>query len=403
MRQERTVQATIFEVFAQHDIGCELKAMSQWLDGQRGLISLVAGDLRRQGVRETGRRGLPAESVLRCALLKQQRQLSYEELAFHLEDSASFRAFARLPLAWTPKKSVLHHTIAAIRAATWEAVNQALLTSAKQDRLESGATVRLDSTVTEALMHEPSDSTLLWDTVRVMTRLLDCAEAPPGAPASRWRDRRRLAKKRARAIEYSRGQDKKRQLYRDLIAASQASQAELQVIAAGLAKITEPAVARWRAEVEHYLPLIARVISQTQRRVFDGEAVPASEKLVSLFEPHADIILKGGRQVQYGHKLNLATGKSGLILDVSSSKPAIPPTASASCRCSTAISPAPAPRRGRPPPMAAMPAAPTWLRPRPAASLMSPSTRSAASPLPTWSKALGSTAACATSAPASRR
>jgi transposase, IS5 family len=54
MRQERTIQATIFEVFAQHEIGCELKAMSQWLDGQRQLTSLVAGDLRRQGVRETG-------------------------------------------------------------------------------------------------------------------------------------------------------------------------------------------------------------------------------------------------------------------------------------------------------------------------------------------------------------
>src|SRR6516165_7087079 len=94
MRQERTVQGTIFEVFAQHEIGCELKVMSQWLDGQRELIGLVAGDLRRQRVRQTGRRGLPAESVLRCALLKQQRQLSYEELAFHLEDSASFRAFA---------------------------------------------------------------------------------------------------------------------------------------------------------------------------------------------------------------------------------------------------------------------------------------------------------------------
>src|SRR6516165_2557482 len=118
MRQELTVQATIFEVFAQHDIGCELKAMSQWLDGQRKLISLVAADLRQQEVRHTGRRGLPAESVLRCALLKQQRQLSYEELAFHLEDSASFRAFARLP-AWSPKKSGLHHTIAAIGAETW--------------------------------------------------------------------------------------------------------------------------------------------------------------------------------------------------------------------------------------------------------------------------------------------
>ena len=163
MRQERTVQATIFEVFAQHEIGCELKAISRWLEGQRPLASLVAGDLRRQGVRETGRRGLPAETVLRCALLKQQRQLSYEELAFHLEDSASFRAFARLSLAWSPKKSVLHQTISALRPQTWEAVNQALLASAQQEKLESGATVRIDSTVSAALMHQPSDSTLLWD------------------------------------------------------------------------------------------------------------------------------------------------------------------------------------------------------------------------------------------------
>ena len=220
MRQERTVQATIFEVFAQHEIGCELKAMSQWLDGQPALISLVAGDLRRQGVRETGRRGLPAESVLRCALLKQQRQLSYEELAFHLEDSASFRAFTRLPLGWSPKKSVLHQTIGALRAGTWEAINQALLASAKEDRLESGATVRLDSTVSAALMHEPSDSTLLWDAVRVMTRLLRRAQTLPGAPAVGWRDRRRLAKKRARAIEYNRGSDNKRRLYGELIAAA---------------------------------------------------------------------------------------------------------------------------------------------------------------------------------------
>ena len=312
MRQERTVQATIFEVFAQHEIGCELKAMSQWLDGQPELIGLVAGDLRRQGVRETGRRGLPAESVLRCALLKQQRQLSYEELAFHLEDSASFRAFARLALAWSPKKSVLHHTIAAIGAATWEAVNQALLASAKRDRLESGATVRLDSTVTAALMHQPSDSALLWDAVRVMTRLLCRADALPGVPAIWWRDRRRLAKKRARAIEYSRGRDKKRQLYRELIAAAQGSRAELQAVAAGLTQSAETAVKRWRAEVDHYLPLIARLIAQTQRRVFDGETVPAGEKLVSLFEPHADIIVKSLPLRRQGAVVRFSTATSSI-------------------------------------------------------------------------------------------
>jgi len=316
MRQERTVQATIFEVFARHEIGGELKAISQWLDRQRALMGLVAGDLRRDGLRETGRQGLPAEAVLRCALLKQQRQLSYEELAFHLEDSASFRAFARLPLAWSPKKSVLHQTICAIRPETWEAVNRALLASAQQDKLESGATVRIDSTVTAALMHEPSDSALLWDAVRVMTRLLRQAAGLPGAPALQWRDRRRLAKKRARAIEYSRGKDKRRQLYRELIAATRATQAALQDAVERLADLAGIAAMRWRARVDHYQPLIERILSQSERRVLDGLAVPAGEKLVSLFEPHAAIIVKGAGDVQYGHKLNLTTGKSGLILDV---------------------------------------------------------------------------------------
>src|SRR5207244_4910333 len=142
MRQERIIQATIFDVFAQHEIGRELKAISQWLDEHRALLSVVSGDLRRHKVQETGRHGLPAEAVLRCALLKQYRQLSYEELAFHLEDSASFRAFARLPLAWTPKKAVLQKTISAITAASWEAINRAVVSYAQQAQLENAAKVR---------------------------------------------------------------------------------------------------------------------------------------------------------------------------------------------------------------------------------------------------------------------
>jgi transposase, IS5 family len=312
MRQERTIQASIFDLFAQHEIGCELKAMSQWLDGQRQLLRLVAADLHRHGVKETGRHGLPAEAVLRCALLKQHRQLSYEELAFHLEDSASFRAFARLPVGWCPKKSVLHQTISAIQAASWEAINRALLTDARQEKLETGAMVRFDSTVSEALMHPPTDSSLLWDSVRVMVRLLRQASTLPGGAALTWRNHRRLAKRRAQAIQFSR-KPKKTKLYRELIAATRATVASLRQAARQLAVSIKAEF--WRVEVEHYLPLVERIIDQSERRVLAGEAVPAAEKLVSLFEPHADIIVKGGRDVQYGHKLNLATGKSGLILD----------------------------------------------------------------------------------------
>src|SRR5215831_375363 len=249
MSQERTIQATIFEVFAGHQIGCELKVISDWLDGQRALLSLVASDLRRDGLRPTGRQGLPAETVLRCALLKQQRQLSYEELAFHLEDSASFRAFARLPLAWSPKKSVLQRTISAIGSETWEAVNRAVVASGKQEKLETGAVVRIDSTVTAALMHHPSDSALLWDAVRVMSRLLRQAAKLPGAAAIRWHDRRRLAKRCAVDIQYSRGKDTRCRLYRKLIAATHATRAALQRAATRLS---------------------ARILDQSERRVLHG-------------------------------------------------------------------------------------------------------------------------------------
>jgi IS5 family transposase len=65
------------------------------------------------------------------------------------------------------------------------------------------------------------------------------------------------------------------------------------------------AAALWQAEFRHYRPLIERIVAQTERRVFQGETVAATEKIVGLFEPHADIIVKGGREVQYGHKLNM--------------------------------------------------------------------------------------------------
>jgi transposase, IS5 family len=145
-------------------------------------------------------------------------------------------------------------------------------------------------------------------------RLLEQASALPGGEAVPWRNHRRLAKKRALAIQHARGKASKTKLYRELIAATEATVTSLRRAARQLPLGIE--VELWRAEVEHYLPLIERVIDQSKRRVLAGEAVPAAEKVVSLFEPHADIIVKGGRDVQYGHKLNLTTGKSGLILDV---------------------------------------------------------------------------------------
>jgi IS5 family transposase len=102
-----------------------------------------------------------------------------------------------------------------------------------------------------------------------------------------------------------------------LIKLAQATLAYADQAATLLWQASDPmAAALWQAEFRHYRPLIERIVAQTERRVLHGEAIAANEKIVSLFEPHADIIVKGGREVQYGHKLNLTTGRSGLILDL---------------------------------------------------------------------------------------
>lgn len=318
MRQKHIDQVSIFDLFSNHEIGKELKAMSARLDQHREVLDWVSRDLHRQDVNDTGRQGLPAESVLRCALLKQYRQLRYQELAFHLSDSASFQAFARLPQTLFPKKSVLQKTISGIQPATWERINQRLLVDAKTEKVELGKKIRIDSTVTETTIHAPTDSSLLWDSVRVMVRLLKEAQAILGAPAIAFRNHQRLAKKRARAIIYTRGKEQKARLYRDLIKATSNTLGYLEQAKITLALTSRASLQaeQWHAEVEHYKPLIKQVIEQAQRRVLQGEKVPVSEKIFSIFETHTDMIIKGSRDIQYGHKLNLSSGKSGLILDV---------------------------------------------------------------------------------------
>jgi IS5 family transposase len=239
-------------------------------------------------------------------------------LAFHLLDSSSFQSFARLPVDFMPKKSALQSNIGAITDTTWEWINRHLLRDAQNCRVETGKMMRVDSTVTDAPVHEPSDSTLLWDSMRIMVRLLQWAEELSGAPELVWRNHSRVAKKRSRTIRYTRGKEKKLVLYKDLVRVSEDTldyvrQAQLQLTAANVFSV---AFEHWQAQVKHYTRLIEQVIEQTKRRVFAGERVPAKEKILSLFEEHTDLIVKGTRDIQYGHKLNLTSGKSGLIMDV---------------------------------------------------------------------------------------
>jgi transposase, IS5 family len=172
MREKRDQQLRISNTLHRNEIGKELEATSKIVDEISGILEPIYADFVGLRSADTGRSGMTAEQVFRCAILKQYRSLTYEELAFHLEDSHSFQAFARLSRGQKPSASTLQENVKAMREKTWEWANRVVVEHAKKQRIEKGRTVRMDSTAVEADIHYPTDSTPLQDGVRIITRLL---------------------------------------------------------------------------------------------------------------------------------------------------------------------------------------------------------------------------------------
>lgn len=316
MRLLRTIWNKITNVFAKNEIGQELECMSQWLDSHPEVLEWVAEDLGSKKLKATGRHGMSVESVLRAGIIKQSWQVSYKKLSFHLEDSISCRAFVRLDKDLTPKKSALQANISAIRDKTWERVNLCMLKDASSEKIENGKKVRVDSTPSESNIHHPSDSSLLYDSVRVMGRLLEECQSTWGF--TKYHTHSKQAKQLARKILYAKKSSQKEVHYKKLVVLAKDNLKSLNKAMwdLAMANVNGLDYVEWCSRVSYFRPLIEGVISQTNRRVFNGEKVPVSEKVVSLFESHTDIIVKDSRDVYFGHKLNLTSGKSNLILDI---------------------------------------------------------------------------------------
>lgn len=196
MRRSREPQRELHHVLPNHKIGQELEGISTVLDSNREILDLVYRDLIGLRQADTGRLGLSAEQVRRCAILKQYRQLTYEELAFHLQDSESFRDFARMRGGQYHSDSTLQENIKAISPATWQEVHRVVIEYAARRGVEKGRTIRLDSTAVDADIHDPQDSKLLQDGIRVLTRLLAEGKSLSPEPEYRLVDHNRAAKKR---------------------------------------------------------------------------------------------------------------------------------------------------------------------------------------------------------------
>lgn len=316
MRESRTAQNSLFDLYSTHKFGVFLSDLSWVLDAHPEILPLLEEDFRSEGTQATGRKGLSVESTFRCMLLKQITGLSYEMLAFHLADSSSYRAFARLERDCQPGKSALSGNIRRLRPQTLQAVFNQLGVSAFQEGVIKVDCLRIDSTVVRSNIAPPSDSKLLDDGIRVLSRLIAKSRERTGVKL-RLTDYRKRSKSLAARIFYGKKAEKEA-LYPEHISLAnrvlkQSDKAVEQVRRQG-GESTQ--LQCWIDQVVHYQALLERVVDQAKRRVLKGEKVPASQKVVSLFEPHTDIIIKGPRDIEYGHKINLATDKSGLITAV---------------------------------------------------------------------------------------
>ena len=311
MRRKRQRQRPLSGLWPDHRLAQELRAVSKILDDNPSILELVLHDLCDTGSSGQGAPGLSAEQVLRSALLKDWHQLSYAKLAFLLSDSRSFRRFTRLPYHWSPSASCLQENISRIQASTWGQINRLLVGWADRQGLERGRKIRADATAVESHIPYPTDSQLLADAIRVLIRSL--RRLSRGHKIV-FHDHRLRAKRRCMNIRNHRGA-RRHDEYRDLLKVARKT--------AHYTRMALRQAHRWKdlrsqvraGKLVYYLDLTTRIIDQTERRVLNGESVPAEEKVLSVFEEHTDIIKKKRRETVFGHKLYLTGGVFGLILD----------------------------------------------------------------------------------------
>ena len=290
--------------------------MSAILDLLHDGPALVAKDLAR-GTKGTkaGRLGMSGEQVLRAAMLKQMHGWSYEDLAFALADSPTFRTFCRIGFVdRAPKKAALAENIKRVKPETFEQINRMIVAKANETGVEKGKKVRIDSTVIESNIHDPLDSSLLNDVVRVLTRLL--SQGAKLSDGFRFSNHTKRAKRRMLDVVNARSMAKRVPFYRELVQITRWTMQYASHAAGVLEEIADPKAWALADGLNHYLELGGKVVDQTERRVFREESVPAQEKVVSIFEPHTDIIVKDRRKTLYGHKVFFNVGASGMIIDM---------------------------------------------------------------------------------------
>jgi IS5 family transposase len=307
-----------------------MRPADQLLDDEQ-LLSTVYQALAKRcpKSRTRGRLGTPAEVVLRLLLLKHIRNWSYEVVEREVRANLVYRSFTRIGGGKVPDDTVMNKWALALGPEAIEDLHKRVVTIAQDNKVVEGRKMRVDTTVVETNIHYPTDSSLLGDGVRVLTRAMKRIAAIAGDAGAKLRDRSRSVK--FRILEIGRaarskggsGKEKLQQAYRKLLEATSrvVGQAKRfsREIAAGVKKSSDvfqqAAMEGLRKELDTMAPRVQQVIQQTRARVLGGDT-HADGKLVSIFEPTTEIIRKGkaSKPTEFGKMVKIQEAENQMII-----------------------------------------------------------------------------------------
>ena len=320
----------LFALVPQLDLRFEpqLEQLDRLLDDDE-IVEAVRSDMARRSPRSRsrGRPSTPVEVVLRMLVVMRLYGWSYAQVEYFVNDSLVLRQFCRVYLERVPDDTTLIRWANTIGPETLQALNDRVIQLARSLKVTRGRKLRVDTTAVETDIHFPTDSGLVGDGVRVVTRLLRRARAALGEAASglkeafrsRVRSVRKLSQQLHR-IARRKGDEGKQALkaaYGRLVAIGKRAGAQgRRVLKALQERADESGARRLAGRLEEVLPRLDRAARQAERRVLRDDPVPSCEKLVSLFEPHTQVIprFKAGKPAEFGRKLRLDESEGGIIV-----------------------------------------------------------------------------------------
>lgn len=291
------------------------------------IFQAVKTDLLRRfpHTADDGRPSTPVEVILRMLVVKHLYGWSFPQTTQFVADSLVLRQFCRVYFATVPDQSTLNRWARLIQPTTLHQLLDHVVHLACQLQITQGRKLRIDGTVVETNIHHPTDSTLLNDGVRVLSRALGKAKTLLGDGADVAQDayadctqQARNKMKRIMEVARQKGEaaaERLKTTYRDLLDLTTTVVARAKHVQDGLLAQATAAAQRVAGTLDQFIPRVEQVITQTTRRVLQGEQVPATEKIVSLFEPETAIIRKGkpGKPTEFGRLIWLDEVEGGII------------------------------------------------------------------------------------------